>query len=105
DLFVAELAALAQQLAASKSQIEELRKENEKVTLAQKTLEQEMRSALESKDITISELQGKLTVNILDRIMFDSGEAELKPEGEKVLAQIASVLTQQIGRASCRERV
>jgi chemotaxis protein MotB len=94
DVFVAQLAALAQELTASKAQIEQLRKENEKVTLAQKSLEQEMRSALESKDITISELQGKLTVNILDRILFDSGEAELKPEGEKVLQKIASVLAQ-----------
>jgi chemotaxis protein MotB len=53
-----------------------------------------MRSALESKDITISELQGKLTVNILDKILFDSGEAELKPEGEKVIQKIATVLAQ-----------
>ena len=30
---------------------------------------------LESKDVTISKLQGKLTVNILDRVMFNSGEA------------------------------
>src|SRR6185436_14647829 len=50
------------------------------------------------KDVTISELQGKLTVNILDRVLFASGEAELKPEGEKVLAQLASVLTQHTNR-------
>jgi chemotaxis protein MotB len=57
-----------------------------------------MRSALQSKDITISELQGKLTVNILDRILFDSGEAVLKEEGEKVLQQIATVLAQHPNR-------
>ena len=53
-----------------------------------------MRAALESKEITISELQGKLTVNILDRIMFDSGEADLKTEGEKILQKIAGILAQ-----------
>ena len=53
-----------------------------------------MRAALESKEITISELQGKLTVNILDRIMFDSGEAALKTEGEKILQKIAGILAQ-----------
>jgi chemotaxis protein MotB len=51
-----------------------------------------MRSDLESKDVTISKLQGKLTVNILDRVMFDSGEAILKPEGEVVMRKIASLL-------------
>src|SRR6185312_8336739 len=57
-----------------------------------KSLESEMRSELESKDVTISKLQGKLTVNILDRVMFDSGEAILKPDGESVLRKIAAIL-------------
>jgi chemotaxis protein MotB len=57
-----------------------------------------MRTALKSKDVTISELQGKLTVNILDRVLFASGEADLKPEGEQVLSQVASVLTQHTNR-------
>ena len=53
-----------------------------------------MRAELESKDVTISKLQGKLTVNILDRILFDSGEAVLKPDGEAVLNKIAAILGQ-----------
>jgi chemotaxis protein MotB len=53
-----------------------------------------MRAALESKDVTISQLQGKLTVNILDRVLFDSGEAELKSGGEEVLRKVAAVLAQ-----------
>ena len=51
-----------------------------------------MRSQLESKDVTISKLQGKLTVNIVDRVMFDSGEAVLKPDGEVVMRKIAQIL-------------
>ena len=39
-------------------------------------------------------MQGKLTVNILDRVMFDSGEAELKPAGAAVLRKVAAVLAQ-----------
>ena len=57
-----------------------------------KGLEDEMRSDLESKDVTISNLQGKLTVNILDRVMFDSGEAVVRPGGEAVLRKIAEIL-------------
>lgn len=98
DASVAEIAALRAELAASKAKIEELLAENEKVSKAQQDLETQMRSAIESKDITISELQGKLTVNILDRILFDSGEAELKPEGEQVLQKIAGVLAQYPNR-------
>jgi chemotaxis protein MotB len=79
-------------LEESKEKIEKLVKEKEEVARAQKDLESQMRTALESKDVTISELQGKLTVNILDRILFDSGEAILKPAGQAVLDDIAKVL-------------
>jgi chemotaxis protein MotB len=79
-------------LEESKEQIERLMREKDEATQAQKNLETQMRSALESKDVTISELQGRLTVNILDRILFDSGEVVVKPEGQAVLDQVAKVL-------------
>jgi chemotaxis protein MotB len=80
------------QNAALQAKIADL--EQEQATAAQmaKGLEAEMRSDLESKDVTISKLQGKLTVNILDRVMFDSGEAILKPGGEAVMRKIAAIL-------------
>lgn len=85
---------LKRQLAESQARIEDLKKETEAAGHTQQSLEQEMRAALESKDVTISQLQGKLTVNILDRIMFDSGEALLKGDGETVLQKVANVLAQ-----------
>jgi chemotaxis protein MotB len=90
----AQLEELRHKLAASQARIQELQKLNEAADQTQHTLEQEMRSALESKDVTISQLQGKLTVNILDRVMFDSGEAVLKGGGETVLQKVGALLTQ-----------
>jgi chemotaxis protein MotB len=80
------------QLAALQSKIADLEQEKARVAQRAKGLEEEMRSGLESRDVTISNLQGKLTVNIIDRVMFDSGEAILKPDGESVLRKIAAVL-------------
>lgn len=79
------------------AQIADLQKQRDAVGQAAHHLEDEMRSDLESKDVTISRLQGKLTVNILDRVLFDSGEAELKPDGEAVLRKIASLLAEHPG--------
>jgi len=76
------------------AQLEALRREKEAVAAGRGQFEREMRAAIESKDVTISQLQGRLTVNILDRIMFESGEAVLKPDGEAVLLKVASVLRQ-----------
>jgi chemotaxis protein MotB len=80
------------QIAALQTQVADLEKEKEMVGQKAKGLEDEMRSDLESKDVTISKLQGKLTVNILDRVMFDSGEAIMKPDGEAVLRKVAAIL-------------
>ncbi len=93
-----ELARLKAELDAAQAEADALAKAKEEITEAQSQLEKDMRTALESKDVTISELKGQLTVNILDQVLFDSGEAELKPEGPQVLRKIAAVLQQAPGR-------
>lgn len=90
----ADAAGLQDKLASAETRLRELEKEKTAVVQNHQSLEDEMRSALESKDVTISQLQGKLTVNILDRVLFDSGEADLKPDGAAVLRKVAAVLEQ-----------
>jgi len=85
---------LKEKLDQSEAQIGQLEKEKDAVLQSHKSLEDEMRAALESKDVAISRLQGKLTVTILDRVLFDSGEAELKADGASVLRKVAAILTQ-----------
>jgi chemotaxis protein MotB len=89
-----EASALKDKLTEAQTRIGELQKEQESAAQKHQSLEDEMRSALESKDVAISQLQGKLTVNILDRVLFDSGEAELKPDGAAVLRKVAGILVQ-----------
>ena len=91
---VSSVTELREKLSSNQSRIADLEKEKETVVQTHKGLEEEMRAALESKDVTISQLQGKLTVNILDRILFDSGEAVLQSAGEAVLLKIAAILEQ-----------
>lgn len=91
-------ATLAEALTTAQSEIESLETRIRQAAAAQSDLEKQMRSQLESKDVTISELQGKLTVNILDRVLFDSGAAVLKPEGERVLAKVAQILSEYPNR-------
>lgn len=88
----AENAKTKEQIAALQNQLADLQKEKELAAQTAKGLENEMRADLESRDVTISRLQGKLTVNILDRVMFDSGEAILKPAGASVMQKIAALL-------------
>ncbi|MDX2481331.1 MAG: OmpA family protein [Desulfuromusa sp.] len=43
-------------------------------------------------ELTISNLEGQLSVNLLNKILFDSGETTLKKEGKKVLQSLGDVL-------------
>jgi chemotaxis protein MotB len=49
-------------------------------------------------EVRISELKGKLTVNVVDKILFDSGQADLKPAGIKVLKQIGDILKSAVDK-------
>jgi chemotaxis protein MotB len=51
-----------------------------------------MRSEISRGEVTISELQGKLTVNLVEKILFDSGSAELKSGGKEVLSKVGTIL-------------
>jgi chemotaxis protein MotB len=81
-------------IASLQSKITDLQQEKEASAQMAKGLENEMRTDLESKDVTISNLKGQLTVTILDRVMFDSGEAILKPDGQAVMRKVAALLAQ-----------
>ena len=92
DRALAECQTNRDWVATLRGQVADLEKDKELAAQMAKNLESELRSDLESKDVTISKLQGKLTVNILDRVMFDSGEAVLKPDGAVVMRKIAALL-------------
>jgi len=83
-----------EQIATLQARVADLEQEKAAASQMAKSLEDEMRADLESKDVTISKLQGKLTVNILDRILFNSGDAVMQPAGESVMRKIAAILGQ-----------
>ncbi len=78
----------------------------ESITLLKKTREEavrtvsktyenllaEMKGEIEQGQIAITELKGKLTVDVVDKILFDSGRAEVKPEGLEVLKRVVAIL-------------
>jgi len=67
----------------------------EKVREVSSTYEQlvaKMKGEIDKGQVTISELKGKLTVNLVEAILFDSGKAEVKPEGLVVLGKVIEIL-------------
>jgi chemotaxis protein MotB len=52
-----------------------------------------LKSEIAAGQVTITQLKGKLTLNMVDKILFDSGMAEVKTDGKKVLDKVGTVLS------------
>jgi chemotaxis protein MotB len=55
-------------------------------------LEEKMKDEIANGDIHLSQSGGKLRVDLVDKILFDSGEAAISKRGEGVLARVGAVL-------------
>jgi chemotaxis protein MotB len=52
----------------------------------------ELKDQIQKQEVTIKESQESLSLNFVDRILFEFGKADLTPEGEKVLKKIGEAL-------------
>ena len=82
-------ARLTQDLADSNKAREEKVRE---VSSTYERLVKKMKGEIDKGQVTISELKGKLTVNMVEAILFDSGKAEIKQEGLIVLGKVIEIL-------------
>jgi chemotaxis protein MotB len=69
-------------------------KENEiaRVKSTKDSLITEMQNEIQDNQIQITQLADKLKVSIVDKILFDSGQAEISPEGLAVLKRVGQIL-------------
>jgi chemotaxis protein MotB len=73
-------------------ELQQVKKESQKASKAYAQLLETMQSEIAQGQVTISELKGKLTVTMVDAILFDSGRAEVKENGVTVLQKIVDIL-------------
>ncbi|HEY3491278.1 MAG TPA: OmpA family protein [Candidatus Deferrimicrobiaceae bacterium] len=101
----AEVAELKKTIDGKDRQIEELQAANKKLSVdvavkekveelssTYKAMMEQMKGEIAKGQVTITELKGKLTLNMADSILFDSGKAEVRSGGTTVLAKVAAVL-------------
>ena len=80
-----EKARLEQAHAAKEEEIRRL-------TKTQEELSQSLKDEIAKGNIKIQQVRDRLTINMVDRVLFDSGRAVIKPAGVKVLKQVGDVL-------------
>lgn len=91
-----QIAELKVENSKLKDEVFELQKaKEEKVKEVSGTYEQllsNMKNEIAKGQVTISELKGKLTVNMEAAILFDSGKADVMPEGLDILGKMVETL-------------
>jgi chemotaxis protein MotB len=79
-----------------KGQAEQLQKEKEQAIAGMKdtyeSLVKELKQEIKEGEIQITQLKDRLTVNMVEKILFDSGSAVIKKNGKKVLDRVADIL-------------
>ncbi|MEK6745125.1 MAG: OmpA family protein [Nitrospirota bacterium] len=97
-----ELAAKNTEIAQLKAQADQLAQEKERAIASVKntydSLLTELKQEIKEGEIQITQLKDKLTVNMVDKILFDSGSAVIKKNGEKVLDRVGEILKGVTGR-------
>jgi chemotaxis protein MotB len=75
----------AQAIAEKEKSIAELKKTYDSMVGA-------MQEEMQKGEVTITQLKDKLTLSMVEAILFDSGSSKVKKNGEKVLDRVAEIL-------------
>ncbi|GEL75145.1 OmpA/MotB family protein [Myxococcus virescens] len=87
-----QLAALNDELARNTKKLAQAKEELEKRSSEYENLAQSLKQEISDGKIQLSELKGKMTVQLKDKILFASGSARVGKEGEEALKKIADAL-------------
>jgi len=95
---LASQAALIDELAKSKKRLEAAKAELEKRSSEYEQLAQSLKGEIEAGRIELSELKGRMTVKMKDKILFSSGSATIGKEGRDALGLVADALRKVQGK-------
>ncbi|MBI5205458.1 MAG: OmpA family protein [Nitrospirae bacterium] len=93
DMQIAELKTAIAGLSQEKSKaLEEKEKAIEELKKTYTNLVTELNEEIKKGEIAVTQLRDKLSLSMVDKILFDSGSADVKKDGKKVLDRVAEIL-------------
>lgn len=96
-----ERSSLTASLTETQRALEELRERERQQQARLATFRQmleQFRSMIDAGRLRVRIVRNRMVVELPDNVLFDSGDAELKPEGQTTLGEIAAVLRSIEGR-------
>lgn len=99
---VADLEAIRDQLQRTSTDLQQKVQETEKELLTLRSTQDELLGELKQeiadKQVQVERIKDQLRVDMVDEVLFDSGEAKLKPAGVEVLKKVGGVLKKTSNR-------
>lgn len=93
DSSKSELRQRVADMTREKQDIEKAKQsEVDKLKSTYEDLVTDMKKEIDQGSIQITQLKDKLSVNMVDKILFNSGEADVNAEGKNVLLKVANIL-------------
>ena len=87
-----EMQELQASLDESQSTIEQQTKVIRDLHATRIKIESSLKEQIENQEIKLEEIEGKLKVTLVDKILFDTGKVEVSKRGEEVLLELADTL-------------
>jgi chemotaxis protein MotB len=97
DALDRELAALNNRISEMERQTEEIKaQKDEEINRLKGTydnLVKDLKGEIEKGEIKVTQIRNRLSVNLVEKVLFDSGRAEVKKQGKEVLKKVGNVLS------------
>ncbi len=84
-----ELANKTTELAVT---LEQREAELKRLTATSKSLEDKLAAEIKRGDVKVTQSDGRIQVDLIDKVLFDSAQAEISPRGEEVLTRLGGIL-------------
>ena len=80
---------LKMELKQEKIAVQQKEGEISELERTRREIESSLKDQIAQKDVKLEEIEGKLRVTFVDKILFDSGSVMIKPKGQEVLLKLA----------------
>ena len=94
----ATIQSLNSEISRLNQELDQLISSREELSKAKAELEKKLQDELAAGNLSVAMGERGLVVTVLDRILFDSGKAELKESAKTTLEKVADILSQKVGQ-------
>ena len=84
--------ALANKATELTTTLEQREEELKRITATYQSLEDKLAAEIKRGDVRVSQSEGRIQVDLVDKVLFDSAQADISPRGEEVLTRLGAIL-------------